>query len=942
MLPFRLAERLSSSVWKAEDTRTGKSVAVKVLTRQLPKEPARREQVIREVRLGSALYHAFLVPILDVVVAGDALLLVMELLDVQPLSVYLGGKPRSREEFFRSGYQIADVLKLLHARNMVHGNVNGESVMIAPSGQIRLGGLNPLNLLSKREGTSSAVYQQKGNDPKSVAYMAPEQIAGQAVDARADIFSLGVVLFEIATGALPWNATTAGDLARAVVEGQPQSPHARNPQIAGDVMAVIGRCLFKDPFRRHKDVRAVADDIVKADPEALKFATELARRSEVPAPEKGAADTRSAILLLGDIVDYDRLHAAHPETASQAAARMQQILGESVYLFDGQIADPFGTRLIGELPSVEAAVEAGRKAEFDFSPDQQGDNPIQVRFLLHAGDVSTKDGSVTGDCITKGFAALSHLPPLQLFISEDFVKKGRGNLRLRDAGARGGLKLYEIAPAEPVPQPVPVAAETVAVAEDTGAPPMVPRRHRATRWAIVGLVLLLAGVGGIVWSRRQGSKEPAQPAVATKPVMQYPRTFVIDGFSAEGADPAMLERAQGIRLASVEILRNVPDIRILDAPVADAVTLTAMIRAGAAGPEIVPTLSGSHAATGPAAPCPDAAAGVQAIVQWIAAQAHVRASTPSAAALNAFADALTAQQNKDGAKFEASLRATTNADPNFLPAQLMAVTFFESKGNAADALAAAKQVFALAPDRVDTARKVAAGSLAAGDVAFALTAYRAVLKNQPNDAEALNTIGRYAVAVGDTARFGAVLNRLKNVPATERAVHDPDLLVASGKIEAAIDQYYNIEVDVPNNPALSLKIGRIGVLRHTMPIAELELGKLQKSDPQYGYPLLKAYVAAQRSSKADAVAELKTALAGSRPGDDYWTSAAEVYAMLGDTNSVVESLQKAADRREPTMAYILADPLFTYLSSDARFQAVRATVAERQQEIGAALAKAPL
>ncbi len=941
MEPFRFTERLGSSVWKAEDSRSGKSVAVKVLTRQLPREAARREQVIREVRLGAALYHAFLVPILDVVVAGDALLLVMELLDVQPLSAYLGGKPRSRVEFFRSAYQIADVLKLLQARNMVHGNVNGDSVMIAPTGQIRLGGLNALNLLQRKEGTSSGAYQQKGSDPRTVAYMAPEQIAGQAVDARTDVFSLGVVLYEIATGALPWNATTAGDLARAVVEGQPQSPHARNPQIAADVMGVIGRCLFKDPYRRHKDAKAVADDVVKLDPEALKFATELAKRTNTIVPAQVASDARSVILLLGDIVDYDQLYATHPDTAMQAAARMQQILSESVYLFDGKIADPFGSRLMGELPTVEAAIEAGRKAEFDFSPDQQGDNLIQVRLLLHAGDISTKDGAPSGDCINKGFAALSRLPPLQLFISEDFVKKGRGNLRLRDAGARGGLKLYEIAPAEPVPEPATAPVETVAAVDDAGAPPMVPRRHRALRWSALGLVLLLAGIGGIVLSRRHRSNVAA-PSVAAKPVVQYPRTLVIDGFSAEGADPAMLERAQAIRLASIEILRSVPDLHILDAPSGDAVTVKAMIRAGAAGPEIVPTLSGPHPATGAATPAPDAAAGVAAIVQWIAAQAHVRATTPPPDALNAFADALTARQNKDDAKYESSLRATTTADPNFLPAQLMAMAFFESKGNAADAFAAAKQVFALAPDRVDTARKVAAGGLASGDLGLAFSAYRAILKNQPNDPEALNMIGRYAASVGDAARFGAVLNRLKSVPAVERAVHEPDLLVASGKIESAIDQYYNIEVDVPNNPALSLKIGRIAVLRHTMPIAELELGKLQKSDPGYGYPLLKAYVAAQQDSKAGAEAELKSALAASRPGDDYWTSAAEVYAILGDSKAVVDSLQKAADRREPTMAYILTDPLFNYLANDAGFQAVRAIVAQRQQEIRAALAQAPI
>jgi predicted Zn-dependent protease len=333
---------------------------------------------------------------------------------------------------------------------------------------------------------------------------------------------------------------------------------------------------------------------------------------------------------------------------------------------------------------------------------------------------------------------------------------------------------------------------------------------------------------------------------------------------------------------------------------------------------------------------------VQAVVQWIASIAHVRAAVGAPEALNAFGEALTARSNKDDAKCETALRNATKADPNFLPAQLLAMELFEARGNAADALAAAKQVLALAPERVDAARKVAHGSLAAGDVAAGLSAYRTVLKAEPKDAEALNMFGRYAFAAADAQQFAAVLGKLKLVAPAERAVHDPDLLLTSGKIETAIDQYYNIEVDVPNNPALSLKIGRIAVLRHTLDIADLEVGKLQKSDPQYGYPLLKAYVAAQHNSKAAAEEELKTALAGSRPGDDYWTSAAEVYAMLGETKTVFDALQKAADRREPTMAYILADPLFAYLSSDPKFQAVRTNLAERQQEVRAALSQLPL
>jgi tetratricopeptide (TPR) repeat protein len=932
LLHYRLTERLGASVWRADDTRLGRSVAVKILTRQLPKDAARREQVIRDVRLGAALYHSFLVPIHDVVAAGDALVMVMEVVDGQPLTAKLGGQPLNRVEFFRIAIQVAEVVKLLQARNIVHGNITGDAIMITPAGQVKLGGLNLVNLLPRKEGASSPAYQQRGSDPRSVAYMAPEQIAGQAVDFRTDVFSLGVVFYEMGTGVLPWNATAPGDIAREIVEGQPKSPRAINPQIDNAVMGVIGRCLFKDSFRRQKDARAIVEDIAKTDPDAVRFASEVAAKSPTAAAGGDKAGVRNSIMLLADVAG-----GSDPDAATKAAAKMQQIVGEAVYLFDGQIVDPFGARLIAELPSIENALEAARKAEFDVSEEQQGDEVIPIRMLLHAGDVTTKDGAVVGDSIDKGFGVVEQLPPLKLYVSEDFVKRGRGQVRMRDAGARAGVKLYEIAPPETTTQTTIVPERTPT--EEENIAPEVPRaspKHRM--WISVGgALLLVGGIGGLMLSRR-GSDENRAPVRAAAAV-NVPHTIVLEPFSVEGAEPALLERASAIRLAAIEVLRSIPTLKVSDTPTNDAALFGAKLRAGAAGPEIVPTTNGVKAAAGPATPLPDAASGVQSVVQWVAAQAHVQPRTTNAESMNAFADSLAARANNDAAKTESSLRAAIKADPTFLPAQMMAMNFFASRGNDKDALEAAKQVAALAPENIEASRRVAQGTLKNGDITGALAAYASVLKQDANDAEAINTIGHYAAAAVDVNKFNAALARSQKVPPDAVAVHAPDMLVANGKIDTAIDQYYDIEVKTPDNRALALKIGRIAVLRRTMPVADIELGKLQKSDPDYGYPLLKAYIAASQNLKPVAENELKSALAGSKPGDDYYTSAAEIYAMLADTKNVIASLEKAADRREPTAAYILNDPLFAYLGTDAKFMSVRDTITKRQQEIQAALAQ---
>ena len=944
LLHYRLVERVTSSVWKAEDTRSGKPVALKILSRQLPKDPTKRDTLVREVRQGAALYHSFLANIVEIVTAGDALLLIMEWVDGKPLTMTVRGKALDRAAFFRLAYQIVDATKLLHAKNVIHGNIAGDSILITASGMAKLSGLNLTNLMPRREGQISA-FQQKGNDARAVGYMAPEQITNQPVSPQTDIFSLGLVLYETATGRLPYQAPTAGEIARKVVDEQPPSPKSINPAIDNAVLGVIGRALFKDPFRRHKDAKAMLDEIVRADPEAAKFAAGIVKSGTMPGTAAaGGSKTRNSILFIADVENYDTLHATDPGAAKRAAARMQQVLGEAVYLFDGEVVDPFGQRMIAEMPNVENALEAGRKGEFDFSAEQQGDDPIAVRLLLHAGEVETHDGAVVGPGVTRAVEVLRHLPPLKLHITEDFTKKGRGNVRMRDSGARGGVKLYTIVPPEPKPQSVePIESSMDVAAEQEEAEAVVQeetkRKGKKRLGAVVAavvIVVVLAGAAVLLWPKRKAQSAVVTTTSTSAPVAQAPTTkkVLLEPITVEGADPALPQRANAIRLAAIEVLRAFPEISIASAPALDVNSYKSTLRIGPAGPEIV---TGSVVS-----PAPDAASGIRSLVHWVADQLHIPQrgdTTPEA--YNALADAVTAGAANDVPKTEAALRAATKADPNFLPAELLAMRFFTAQGKDVDAIAAARQVMAANPNDLEAARVVARGSLRIGDLAAALGAYGSILRLKPSDPEALNIIGRYAVSAGDRTTFSKVLQRLSTLPDVAE-VHEPDMLLASGKIEAASDAYYTIEEKVTNNPALSLKIGRLAVLRHSAPIAELQLKKLQQTDPTYGLHLLKAYVAAQAQEHGDQQTELASAFTASRPGDEYWTSAAEIAAIGGDTAGVIAALEHAADRKEPTAAYIMASPLFGFLQNDERFLAVRQKLQAQQSEVRTALASLPL
>jgi tetratricopeptide (TPR) repeat protein len=946
--PYEIAERVGTSVWLAEDKRNGRKVAVKLLTKALPKDPSKRDALIREVRVAAALQHAFIVPILEIADEGDNLLMVMDVVDGKALTRKLHATPLEKQEFFRYAYQLALATKYLHTKNILHGNISGDSVMVTGEGQVRLGGLNMGNLL--RKDKASKEYAQKGSDARTVSYLAPEMISGAALDERSDIFSYGVVLYEMATGKLPFPGNDAGEVARVIVENQPVSPRSVHPEIDNAVVGVLGGCLFKDPFKRHKEMKLIAEAIERFDREAVDFATQLERKGTASAAV--AVEQRRAILFVADVANYDELAAENPDLAAKASSRMQQLLGEAVYLFDGRVLDPFGTRMVAEMTSVDSALEAGRKAEFDLT-EQEGEH-LAVRMMLHAGNIEVRDGLPTGASVEKALETLPHVASNQLFISEAFVKEGRGNVRLRDYGARAGVKLYTIVPAEP--QPVletevdPSTAEMEAeiaqdVAMEAALQKATKKKKRSGMLAMVAaavVILLILGGAGVMFLRRSFSRAnevatDTAPTGPTNPTAANPLTIHVAPFVIEGNEPTLPLRARDIQLASEEILRTFPELRLSKTAVPNARSFSANVRLGATGPELLPT-EGVKAAA-PVALL-DSASGVLAVVTWVSSETKALPHPmPAPAILNSFAEALGARAAGDDVAADKALRLTLTTDPSFLPAHLVAMSFFDRIGKPEDAIASAKQVAILDPANLDASRKVARAALTTGDLQQAFAYYGNVLKREPNDLESLNHVARYSSSIPDATRFTATLERLKRAEPVRVAAHEPDMLTAGGRIDAAIQRYYTIEEAIPNNPSLALKIGRLAVLRHSVPIAELELQKLSQSDPLYGFPMLTAYIAAEKQDRAAAMTALERALTAAIPGDDSWTCAAEVHAILADTAGVIASLEKAAQRKEPTAAYVLAHPLFRYLENDPRFQKVRETLTAQQTETRAALAQ---
>ena len=291
---------------------------------------------------------------------------------------------------------------------------------------------------------------------------------------------------------------------------------------------------------------------------------------------------------------------------------MQQILGEAVYLFDGEVVDPFGPRLVGELPSLEGALEGG-KGRSTSRPSSRMANPFRCACCCTTARWRRTMAPRPGRLSKKRTRFFEQLDAAKLYITEAFVKKGRVGPRLRDASALAGVKLFAIAPeGEAAEQAERAAAEAEeaarhAAAVEAEANARLMRKKKRTRFASIAAaaVIVLGGASGFLWMRSRN--HDAAPVVVKKSGLPpataaTPRKIVIETFRVEPADPALQQRGDAIRLAAVEILRSFPEVRVVEAKGVDISAYTAKLTGGAAAPQIVPVTDSKKPAEGQAAP----------------------------------------------------------------------------------------------------------------------------------------------------------------------------------------------------------------------------------------------------------------------------------------------------------------------------------------------------
>jgi serine/threonine protein kinase/Tfp pilus assembly protein PilF len=251
-------------VWRARDTRLDREVALKVLPPATLDDETARARLLREARLASKLNHPHVCTIHEVGEAEGRTFVAMELVEGRPLSDLLSRGPLPTDQVLRLGQQLADALAHAHEHGVVHRDFKSANVVIAPEGRAKVLDFGLAKRLAGEEATeaTTASYGSltaPGTLAGTLAYMAPEQLRGQAADARSDIWALGVVLYEMVSGRRPFHGQTGFALSSAILNESPPTLHQGVPD---GLRGVIGRCLEKEPAQRYQraaEVRAALE-----------------------------------------------------------------------------------------------------------------------------------------------------------------------------------------------------------------------------------------------------------------------------------------------------------------------------------------------------------------------------------------------------------------------------------------------------------------------------------------------------------------------------------------------------------------------------------------------------------------------------------------------------------------------------------------------------------
>jgi serine/threonine protein kinase/tetratricopeptide (TPR) repeat protein len=239
-------------VYRATDTKLGREVALKVLPTDMAASPERLDRFQREAKALAALDHPGIVSVFSVEEAEGVHFLTMQLVEGESLDRVVGDDGLPLERLLQIGTALADALAAAHDKEIVHRDLKPANIMVGERGRVKILDFGLAKVATARDPEASdsqlptEAHTREGMVLGTVPFMSPEQVSGQAVDHRTDIFSLGVILFEMATGKRPFEGRSAAELASAILRDSPAPVSELRAELPGDLGRVIRRCLEKD------------------------------------------------------------------------------------------------------------------------------------------------------------------------------------------------------------------------------------------------------------------------------------------------------------------------------------------------------------------------------------------------------------------------------------------------------------------------------------------------------------------------------------------------------------------------------------------------------------------------------------------------------------------------------------------------------------------------